>query len=246
MSIVERPEMELLELAYPYAMDAVTDLERDDIELRRARADRVTVAEFDATVSAVRESMAELSIIDSYPAPKELEGRLMRALDRVLQGPREGGEQRRSGGLAWFSRLEWLAAAAVLVVAIGMGFGLVAYRGTDRPAISAAMIDQQPDVSTRMIPVTTGGELEIHTSARLSAASVRFLQVPAPSAGSAYQVWLVPLGGKPRSAAIVDALSSGPLVTTFRSVDTLAVTVEPAGGSPQPTTTPIASLNLVT
>ncbi|WP_327146069.1 anti-sigma factor [Nocardia sp. NBC_01327] len=246
MSIVEHPDMELLELAYPYAMDAVTDHERGDIELRRTRADRVTVAEFDATVSAVRESMAELSIVDAYPAPKHVEDRLMRALDRVLQGTRDESGPQRAGGFARFSRLEWLAAAAVLVVAIGMGFGLVAYRSTDRPGITAAMIDQQSDVSIRTVQVSAGGELEIHTSATLSAASIRFLRVPPPPGARAYQVWLVPLGGQARSVAVVDSLPGGPVVTTFRSVDTLAVTVEPAGGSPLPTTTPIASLNLVT
>ncbi|WP_405138180.1 RskA family anti-sigma factor [Nocardia sp. NBC_01388] len=246
MSTVERPDMELLELAYPYAMDAVTDHERGDIELRRTRADRVTVAEFDATVSAVRESMAELSIVDAYPAPKHVEDRLMRALDRVLQGTRDDIGQRRVSGLARFSRLQWLTAAAVLVVAIGMGLGLVAYQGTDHPGLTAAMIDRQSDVSIRIVPVSTGGQLEIHTSATLSAVSIRFLRVLPPPAARAYQLWLVPLGGEARSAAVVDSLSGGPVVTTFRSVDTLAVTVEPAGGSPLPTTTPIASLNLVT
>lgn len=249
MSTIERPDMDLLELAYPYAMDAVTDSERGAIEQRRDRADRLTVAEFDATVSSIRETMAELSIVDSCPAPADLEDRLMRALDRVMVAALDRDDRRRIWGMGPFSRLDWLAAAVVLVVALGMGVGLMVFRTGAHPTgdvLSAAMIDQQPDMAIRFVPVSTGGQLEIHVSAALSAASVRFRAVPQPPDAHAYQVWLVPLGGTPRSAAVLSGSTGAPLVTPFRPVDTLAVTVEPAGGSPEPTTPPIASLNLIT
>ncbi|MEV0296003.1 anti-sigma factor [Nocardia sp. NPDC050710] len=57
---------------------------------------------------------------------------------------------------------------------------------------------------------------------------------------------LGPSEGTPRSAGVLDTLTPrGPeLLTSYRADDTLAVTVEPAGGSPQPTTQPIAAVNL--
>ncbi|WP_330180109.1 anti-sigma factor [Nocardia sp. NBC_01503] len=249
MSAIERPGIEpgsdLLELAYPYAIDAVTDGEREEIELRRAHADRLTAAEFDAIVAWVRETMADLSIADSCSPPADLEDRLMRALDRVTVPPPAETARRRTQPHRWY----WLTAAAVVIVAIGMGLGFTVFRSAERPAadvLSAALIDRQPDMTARVVPVSSGGELEIHTSATLSAASVRFLAVPEPPAGHTYQMWLVPLGGTPRSTAVLDTIVGDPLVMPFQSVDTLAVTVEPLGGSPQPTTTPIVSLNLVT
>lgn len=248
MSTMERPDMELLELAYPYAIDAVTELERAAIERRRERADRFTAAEFDADVAAVRETMAELSIVDSCAPPPELEARLMRALDRVLRVARDHGGRTRFGWLGPLSRLDAVAAVLLLVV-LGTGLGFAGYRMIDRPALDAlstSMIDRQPDVTSRTVRVSGGGDLEIHVSQALSAASISFRSVPAPPPGSAYQVWLVPLGGTAHSVALLPTPTDGPVVTTFHAVDTLAVTVEPVTGSPQPTTSPIASLNLIT
>ncbi|WP_282785066.1 anti-sigma factor [Nocardia sp. CC201C] len=247
MSTTERPDLDLLELAYLYAIDAVSDEERAVIEERRERADRFTAAEFDATVVAIRDTMADLTVVDSVPPPVELEDRLLRALDRVIRVAGRGVRYRWHGGLGPFSRLDWLAAAFVLVIALGAGIGFVVQRPGEPPGpgeITAAMIERQPDALTRTVQVTGGGELSIRASAMLGAAAVDLRDVPVPPVGRCYQIWLVELGGQPRSAAIVDALSTMPVVTAFGPTDTLAVTIEPAGGSPLPTTTPVASLNL--
>ncbi|MFE6860907.1 anti-sigma factor domain-containing protein [Nocardia sp. NPDC057668] len=263
MSIIERPDMDdLAELAYPYALDAVSAAERDDIDHRRERADRVTAAEFDAGVSAVREAMAELSVLDACPPPAEAEDRLMRALDRMLRAARDQSgylaraprpvkpqpSDKRRWGLGPFTGIDTVAAVLLLVV-LGTGLVFVVQRTDDRPAIdalSSSLIDRQPDVTTRVVRVSGGGELEIQASAALSAASIRFLAVPPPPAGHAYQIWLVQMGGEPRSAAVLPELTETPVVTAFRPTDTLAVTLEPAAGSPQPTTEPVASINLLT
>ncbi|WP_306359965.1 anti-sigma factor domain-containing protein [Nocardia sp. CC227C] len=245
MSTTERPDLDLLELAYPYAIDAVSDAERAAIEARRERADRFTAAEFDATVVALRDTLADLTTVDSVPPPAELEGRLLRALDRVIRAA--GGGFRIHGGLGPFSRLDWFAAAVVLVIALGAGIGFVVQRPwepTGSGEVTAAMIERQPDAVTRTAPITGGGELLVRSSAVLGAAAVDLRDVPVPPVGRCYQIWLVELGGEPRSAAVVDALSTMPVVTGFRLADTLAVTVEPSGGSPEPTTTPVVSLNL--
>ncbi len=38
--------------------------------------------------------------------------------------------------------------------------------------------------------------------------------------------------------------ASAPMVATYSGGDALAITVEPAGGSPAPTTAPIASMSM--
>ena len=61
-------------------------------------------------------------------------------------------------------------------------------------------------------------------------------------AGHAYQVWRIG-GDRPESIGVTAAGTSGPvsIAVPFDSAagGTIAVTVEPAGGSPQPTTDPI-------
>ncbi len=63
----------------------------------------------------------------------------------------------------------------------------------------------------------------------------------APS-GKTYQAWVIPPGGKPISAGVfAGGRTSVDLETKAHPGDTVAVTVEPAGGSQQPTTQPIAA-----
>ena len=58
------------------------------------------------------------------------------------------------------------------------------------------------------------------------------------AAGRAYQLWLIPPSGTPRSLGLVDAAGpqrvpvTPPLLGAFDGNATLAVSVEPAGGSP--------------
>ncbi|MGW4248648.1 RskA family anti-sigma factor [Nocardia sp. NPDC004722] len=79
-----RRDVELLDLAYPYALDAVTQRERRGIERRRARADRLTAAEFDRMVAALYDTLAELVIVDICSPPEGLEARVLRVLDRAI------------------------------------------------------------------------------------------------------------------------------------------------------------------
>ncbi|MEV0249506.1 anti-sigma factor [Nocardia sp. NPDC050712] len=230
---------DLLELAYPYALDAVSESERRAIDRRRERADHRTAVRFDAAVAAVGETLAELTVFDSCPPPAELEVRLKAALDELVRTD--------SGRCRSVFRLDRLVAAAVLVLAFAAGVGFLVYRANGEPLpgiVSVAEIEIRSDARARTVPVTAGGELSIRSSESLRAAAVDFLAAAPPPPGHAYQIWLSQPGGAPRSAAVLDALPSTPVVIAFATLDTLAVTVEPAGGSPAPTTTPIAGLAL--
>ena len=67
---------------------------------------------------------------------------------------------------------------------------------------------------------------------------------PAPD-GRAYQLWLMPKSGSPIPSQVFNTqpggrqLIEGVSVPADQQIAGFAVTVEPAGGSPQPTTTPI-------
>ncbi|MFC9893511.1 anti-sigma factor domain-containing protein [Nocardia sp. NPDC127579] len=231
----ESEHLNLLDLAYPYALDAVSDAERRAIEHCRERADRRTAVQFDATVAAVGETLARLTALDACAPPPELEERLQRALTRVTTG-----RGRRIG-------VQRLVAAVMLLVALAAGAGFLLLRAGAEPTPSVsttAEIDARPDALTRTVWVGERGVLEIRSSESLRTAAVDFVGVRRPPSGRVYQLWLVPPTGAARSAAVVDRLPDAPLVIVFTTADTLAVTVEPAGGSPAPTMSPIAMLAL--
>ncbi|MBL1074615.1 anti-sigma factor [Nocardia sp. 2] len=238
----------LLDRAHPYALDALTAFERRNLENQLAATDPGTRAAFTATVRDIRETLSLLTVFDAVPAPPELEEAIQRAIDDLVAA--QTREQGRLAGHAggWRSR-RWrmVAAAAAVVVAIGAGAAVLAHRPPAGPAaVTAQSIQAQADTRTRTAPVASGGELIVYSSAGIAAAAVAFQDVAAPPPGRAYQLWLVPIGGTPVSAGVVATVppSGSALVIRFGTQDTLALTLEPAGGSTQPTTTPIAALNL--
>ncbi|WP_431969965.1 RskA family anti-sigma factor [Nocardia sp. bgisy134] len=129
---LEHSEADLLELAYPYALHAVTEVERRLIEERRAAADRVSAAEFDETVDQVRETLAALSVLDARTPPAGLEHRLMRALDCAV-GP---ASARRNRGR---SRRNRFAAVLALLIALGAGVAAVTHRRSRLPGVTGAV-----------------------------------------------------------------------------------------------------------
>ena len=69
--------------------------------------------------------------------------------------------------------------------------------------------------------------------------------LPKLTGGKTYQMWVIPKGGKPVPAGVFQSDSAGTAVYLMagaidvRGTGAVAVTVEPDGGSPQPTSTPI-------
>lgn len=74
--MTEPSESELLELATPYALDAVSDSERAAIETRVAKAS-AAVAAFDDDVRLIRETVAAVSASTPVEPPAALRGRLL-------------------------------------------------------------------------------------------------------------------------------------------------------------------------
>ena len=74
--MTEPSEFELLELATPYALDAVSENERAAIETHVAAAS-AAVAAFDDEVCLIRETMAAVSASTPVEPPAALRGRLL-------------------------------------------------------------------------------------------------------------------------------------------------------------------------
>ncbi|MEU6828122.1 anti-sigma factor [Nocardia beijingensis] len=232
-----RSEADLIDLAYPCALDAVADIERRHIDARLAAADPRVRQAFSDTVWQVRDVMGRLAVLDELAPPPELERRILAAL------PDERAERSITRRSSWQRRLRWavpIAAAVCLVI----GGTVVTAELIDTPSEPAAA--DQVHVRTVNGSFAGGGLLVVDASPELGRAVVVFDRVAPPPAGQVYQVWLVGSDGQPRSAGLLSDVPSieRPFVTGFRSGEVLAVSVEPDGGSAAPSGDPVVGVTL--
>lgn len=160
------------------------------------------------------------------------------------------------------------AAAVVMAVALG-GYAVLLQRriavleGQVRAAADRAAQSQQQlvqlkaaaDQSTQVRRILASGDLRrldlAGTKAAPAAAGrafwspaeglvVAFANLPATEAGRVYQLWVIPPGGSPIDAGLLELQPDGRALALARAgtsqrVGTVAITLEPAGGSPVPT-----------
>ncbi|MFC3960845.1 anti-sigma factor [Nocardia jiangsuensis] len=230
---------DLLDLAPLYALDAVDQHERAAIEERLARADASLAARFADTVDRTHDVLGELSAVDAVPPPPELEGRLLAALDQLQPGTvRDIRSARRFSG----KQLGWLATAAAVLVAAVVGGAVLAGRDSGSPdtRITAATVLEQADARAATVAVPSGGSITVNSSSALGAAAISFAAMPELPADRDYQLWIIHPGGDPLPDAVVPG--SGEVIARYAAADTIAVTVEPAGGSQAPSGAPIAAM----
>jgi anti-sigma-K factor RskA len=254
--MTEPTDADLIALATPYALHAVPESELADIERRVAAAPPDVAQAFHDEVRAVRETMAVVSAATAVEPPDRLRNRLLTEVsgDPVgLVGPRisrQAGRFRRRGAarLRRATRLRGaaLAAAAALVIGLGaLGVGL-ALRPAPAPS-TAEQVFAAPDVRTVSGQIPTGGTATVVFSREKNAGVLVMNNVAPPRQGTVYQMWLIGDKG-PQSAGTMDAKAVAPSTTAvlpaLGSSKVLAFTVEPPGGSSQPTSAPFAQLPL--
>lgn len=230
--MTEPTDFELLELATPYALHAVSDADRAEIEHRVAAAPAPVAAAFRDEVRAVRETMAVVSAATAAEPPAHL-----RAATLALVQPSPG---RRS---PWRTiRLASAAAIAIGLAAFGVGV-------LTRPPATQTVAEQvlgAPDVRTVSRPLATGTATVMFSRDR-NAGVLVMNNVPPPSPGTVYQMWLIGANG-PTSAGTMGTSAVSPstkaMLSDLGSSTALAFTVEPGSGSPQPTTPILAELPL--
>lgn len=227
-------ESELLELAAPYALDAVSEIERRQIERGVEAAPAEVSAEFNDEVRAIHETMAVLSNVTAVEPPAALRERVLAAAG----SPAPRRKRWRTAAVA--------AAAAVVIAAAGFGAG-IALRPASPPASVAEQVFSASDVRSVSTVIPAGGTATVVYSRERDTAVLVLSSVAPPAADTVYQMWLLD-NGKPRSAGILGAAAVGPsttdVVRDLGAASTLAFTVEPGSGSPQPTGEIFAQLPL--
>jgi anti-sigma-K factor RskA len=222
----------LLELATPYALNALSPSERVSIDRQLATAPGALAAAFADEVRAVRETMAMVSAATAAEPPEHLRAALIAAI------------QRDSAARPRWRTAILAVAAAILVALAGFGAG-IALRPLPKPTM-ADQIMAAPDVRSTSTPIA-GGTATVMFSRDRNGAVLLMNNVPPPAQGTVYQMWLIGDKG-PSSAGTMNTAAVTPSTThTFTSLQNssvLAFTVEPGEGSPQPTGTILAKLPL--
>ena len=207
---------ELQSLLGAYALNAVSTLEH-----RRVSKHLETCAECAHEVRLLGEVAAELSWLPGTEESGELVDEIVAALP-----PRP----RRV-----VTRVTAAVAAIAVAAAAFLGVALLRER-TRNDDVSAVLAGAHTTVNLRP-QAGFEGTGTLYVSAR--AAVVILDDVPAPGAGRVYQVWAL-TGDKPASIGVV--AGNGRIVRLLDwmgRAEGYAVTIEPAGGSPVPTSNPV-------
>jgi anti-sigma-K factor RskA len=242
---------DLHSLSGAYALDALEPgAEQDRFVRHLSRCQSC-----DSEVRGFREVATAMAFAAAAEPPAELRGRVLATAARTRQLPPEvsahARPRRSRAGVPWVPWLSGVLATASIVVAVLFGFAQAHTKDelnqvkAENQAISLLLSAPQAKLLTH--EVTNGGVATVVLAADRHELAVVTTGLPALPSGKVYQLWLI---GKPKvvSAGLLppakDGRTPAVLATGVVKGDTLGLTVEPAGGSAQPTTTPILALPL--
>jgi anti-sigma-K factor RskA len=177
--------------------------------------------------------------------------RLTRRLKLPVRGASAGAGPFRSG---WLNVLT-TAAVALAVVFAGAAIGLGLHFGSMQNRLSAAeerdhaiaAVLTAKDAAMHTAAVTTGGTATVVMSHREHSLVFIASKLSALPASQGYELWLMGPSGDRPAGMLPPARGgmSGPMVVSgLRAGDRVGLTIEPAGGSRQPTTAPIVLVGL--
>ncbi|MEU2567557.1 anti-sigma factor [Streptomyces althioticus] len=252
-------------LAAPYALDALDPAERVRFERHLRSCYRCAAEVRDLAEDAVR-----LAWSTAAPAPPALRDRVLAAVRTTAQepAPQEGARarepqlpphvwgaappprargRRRAVLLVPFATAT--AAAALVVASL---FAVQAGRTQDELAAERdrareiAHVLAAPDARASSGRDVRGRTIGVIASVSVRGAVVTLGGYDDPPEGRVRQLWLMDREGRPRSLGLFEG--DTPLVASGLdpASTSLAVTVEPDGGSPQPTGQPVVQLALKT
>jgi anti-sigma-K factor RskA len=221
-------------LSGAYAVDALDDVERAEFEKHLA-----TCASCQAEVDGLRETAGMLADLTTVAPPPALRDAVLADIHTVRPlAPRTRAEAPR--------RRRWLVAVAAAAAVAVLGAGAAVWQPWHREsAPTATLVDRvidAPDAQRVDGNVAGGGSVSVYRSVSLDRAVVVTHRLPAAPTGRTYELWLQDAHGAMHPAGL---LGGGHDVRVALRGDAgtargAGLTVEPAGGSPQPTTTPVA------
>jgi anti-sigma-K factor RskA len=234
-----------------YAVHALPDDEREEFEahLDACAACSQEVRELTATAE-------RLGLGETVTPPPEMREKVLRRIASVRQEPPKVPTRHaaRTPG-RWARSVPKLALAAALAAAASLG-GIAVWQHqvaqdaqeqaqqSRQQAAELARVLAAPDAKVRSAPLPDGGSGSVVVSRSVNRAAFVASGLPAAPSGKTYQLWYAD-GGTMRPAGLLDGGGDGTTVLMDGRLDgatAMGVTVEPDGGSPQPTSDPVLLL----
>jgi anti-sigma-K factor RskA len=263
-------ERDFADLAAGHALNALSDADerayqealaghphwsshvRDAADAVAAISDTIAPVEPPASIRA--SLLARITDLPQIPAETGLES--ADAEDHAAAGPApvevahaSEAEAAETVGPGWGLR-RWFTLAASLVAVLVLGFGAVTIsQQLTRPASVVALeqITTAPDAQSASTTMPDGGVVTAHWSASTGQSVLVTDGMPALPDDRTYELWFV-RDDTPIAAGIFSTDATGKATAVlqgqFHSGDVIAVTVEPAGGSPDgtPSSAPVVAV----
>ncbi|MFF5503720.1 anti-sigma factor domain-containing protein [Streptomyces roseolus] len=239
-------------LAAAYALGALDDAERRDFDahIETCEACRLEAAEFQATTARLAAAVAQ-------PPPPGAKARVMAAIDGVRQLPPRvpptgatpllgGILRRRAPALALAASVAAAALGGVAVWQTQNGQELEQRaRQAQRQLDAISGVLAAPDARTVHGKAVNGALTTVVSSDQQNRAVFTAADLPAPGAGKTYQLWL-DHDGTMLPAGLIDHDGTVLLMGDPADAGAVGLTLEPDGGSAQPTTDPLLLMALPT
>lgn len=216
-----------------YALDAVDDIERARFEQHLSECEDCRVE-----VASLREAAGLLSETTAVTPPPALRESVLAGISQVRPLPpvvhRTPVVQRR-----WFPLL--VAAAVVAILGVGAGIWQPWAPSQDSSLTAAERVLEASDARSVAVDLGDAGRATVTRSESLGKAVITTEDMaPAPS-GKVFELWLQ-VEGEMLPAGLMPPGGDQQMVLDGDAATATAVgiTVEPQGGSPEPTSDPIA------
>jgi anti-sigma-K factor RskA len=197
----------------------------------------------ESLMAAIR-TTPQLSAVE--PAPAAEHASIAEPVEVILPAsPAQRKVQAR-----WFARPVTILVAAAAALALFAGGNLLGQASTNTTAVQAQAaslveLSAASDVQRASSTVAGGGQATLIWSLDLRRSAVLIDNLPVLPAGKTYQLWYIDAAGA-KSAGTFESSDGGMtwhvLDGKMSGGDTVGVTVEPDGGSVQPTTKPIVAI----
>ncbi|MEK9518696.1 anti-sigma factor [Streptomyces sp. NPDC087908] len=247
MTTPEDPHLD----AAAYVLHALSPAEETSFENHLAGCE-----ECRRDVTGYERTVVELASVETAPVPEDLRARVLEQVSRTAQDRRPHAVPARSGGALRRNGVR-LALAASIVAAAALGAVAVReHEQADEARAQTALAQERarsavgafadiltaPDASVHTGELADGAEAAVVVSRAEAKAAFTARDLPALPGDKVYELWYAGEGGDLRPAGLLHdsgdratRVLDGPLGNAVA----VGITVEPAGGSDQPTTEPL-------